>query len=35
MRDPNDRDEVLFIHDTNAKLRQFLKKKCPNIVYKE
>ena len=32
-KDPKDSDEVIFIHDTNAKLRQFMKKKCPKIKY--
>ncbi|MCU0849597.1 MAG: hypothetical protein MUD12_17085 [Spirochaetes bacterium] len=33
--DPKDKDEVFFIHDTNARLRQFLKKKCPKITYED
>ncbi len=32
MVDPKDRDEVIFIHDNNDKLRAFLKRRCPKIV---
>jgi hypothetical protein len=34
-KDPRDPDEVVFIHDTNAKLRAFVKKKCPTISFEE
>lgn len=34
-KDPRDPDEVIFIHDSNEKLKAFLKKKCPNSSFAE
>ena len=34
-KDPRDPDEVVFIPDTNEKLKAFLKKKCPKISFAE
>jgi hypothetical protein len=34
-KDPRDPDEVVFIHDTNEKLKAFLKRKCPALSFAE
>lgn len=34
-KDPRDADEVVFLHETNVKLKSFVLKKCPKISFPE